>query len=166
MDRNTFSINNSGITINTSSSFASPATSNMKFAHKLRQVIGHGLHRASKIAEHAAGSLPGAAVLSAAVSGAAGQLMPIGTDNGQKSLTGNLLSNNAGAAGGSGMNIGNDRNKFLSSISDMQNNMVSQNVYLLSVQRKFQQMNEQYSTISNVLKTKHDTEKNAIANIR
>lgn len=35
-----------------------------------------------------------------------------------------------------------------------------------ALQSKMQQENRQYTTVSNVLKTKHDTAKNAIGNIR
>ena len=48
----------------------------------------------------------------------------------------------------------------------MQEMQMSFNLQDLNLQNKMQGENRQYSTISNVLKTKHDTTKNSINNIR
>lgn len=52
------------------------------------------------------------------------------------------------------------------SMEHLQENMMSMNVYMLGLQQGFNDMNQKYTAISNVLKTKHDTEKNAISNFR
>ena len=43
---------------------------------------------------------------------------------------------------------------------------MSFNLQYLNLQEKMQNENRQFSTVSNVLKTKHDTAKNAINNVR
>jgi hypothetical protein len=40
------------------------------------------------------------------------------------------------------------------------------NMYYLNLQMQMQQQNQQFSTLSNVIKAEHDTAKNAIGNIR
>jgi hypothetical protein len=44
--------------------------------------------------------------------------------------------------------------------------MMAGNLYMLNSQQGFNQMSQQYTAASNILKTKHDTEKNAIQNFR
>ena len=53
--------------------------------------------------------------------------------------------------------------KLVVQLAEMQ---MSFNLQYLNLQNKMQGENRQYSTISNVLKTKHDTTKNSINNIR
>jgi hypothetical protein len=48
----------------------------------------------------------------------------------------------------------------------MQEMNMSFNLQYLQLQQKMQGDNRQFTTISNVMKTKHDTTKNAINNIR
>lgn len=66
----------------------------------------------------------------------------------------------AGVAGGPGSS------GMFQSMEHLQENMMSMNVYMLGLQQGFNDMNQKYTAISNVLKTKHDTEKNAISNFR
>jgi hypothetical protein len=51
-------------------------------------------------------------------------------------------------------------------IAELQNKMAAINMQFLALQQSMEQVSKQYSTISNVLKTKHDTVKNSIGNIR
>jgi hypothetical protein len=48
----------------------------------------------------------------------------------------------------------------------MQEMMASFNLQYLQLQEKMQQENRSFSTISNVMKTKHDTAKSSINNVR
>lgn len=51
-------------------------------------------------------------------------------------------------------------------IAEAQTKMQMLNSQLLSLQQSLQNLGKQYTTVSNVLKTKHDTVKNSISNIR
>jgi len=49
---------------------------------------------------------------------------------------------------------------------EMQEMNMSFNMQYLSLQQKMQADNRQFSLLSNIMKTKHDTAKNAISNVR
>ncbi len=135
------------INLNVSPEGTGRMTSNIDFSAQLRKVMANGAHAASKAASTAAPLIPGAAVMSAVLSNAANDL--------------------AGAGGGGMMSGASGQNgNFLQTMEGMQQNMMSMNMQMISVQREFQQMSEQYTMVSNVMKTKHDAEKNAISNIR
>jgi len=51
-------------------------------------------------------------------------------------------------------------------MSDVKNKMAAMNMQFLALQESLNNAGKQYTTISNVLKTKHDTVKNSIGNIR
>lgn len=51
-------------------------------------------------------------------------------------------------------------------ISEVKNKMTAMNVQFLALQQSLNEAGKQYTTVSNVLKTKHDTVKNSIGNIR
>lgn len=93
--------------------------------------------------------VPGGAIMSSMLHNATTALASEGTASGGVGLP--------GAAGNTGM---------FQSMQQLQENMMSQNVYMLGLQQGFNDMNQKYTAISNVLKTKHDTEKNAISNFR
>lgn len=48
----------------------------------------------------------------------------------------------------------------------MQETQMSFNLQYLQLQSQMQQENRAYTTVSNIMKTKHDTVKNSISNIR
>jgi len=88
---------------------------------------------------------------------------------------------NASAINNSHSNIKNlraaamDMNNALNNLETMEkdaamntvkNNMAAMNMQFLALQESLQKAGRQYTTISNVLKTKHDTVKNSIGNIR
>nr|PZN17589.1 MAG: hypothetical protein DIU78_24245 [Pseudomonadota bacterium] len=52
------------------------------------------------------------------------------------------------------------------SIEGVLSQNVNQNLYFLELQERISQENRAYTTISNVLKARHETVKNAIGNIR
>lgn len=71
-----------------------------------------------------------------------------------------------GAGNGSGPNLtagaGTNAGSYNTDIASMS----AQNAQMLQVQMAMQRENTMFSSISNVLKTKHDTAKNSISNIR
>ena len=136
------------INLNVSPQGSGRMTSNIDFSAQLRKVMAHGANAASRAASTAAPLVPGAAVMSAVLSNAANDL--------------------ASAEGGGIMlnGVGGQNTNFLQTMEGMQQNMMSMNMQMIGVQREFQQMSEQYTMVSNVMKTKHDAEKNAISNIR
>jgi len=95
--------------------------------------------------EAAAGALPGASVVTAAVRGAGRA--------GAASTSGESAS--AGSASGEAGSVEN----VLAQSAD-------QNLYFLRIQEELQSENRRYSALSNVLKARHETVKNAIGNIR
>jgi hypothetical protein len=71
-----------------------------------------------------------------------------------------------GSTGGTGsVNVGGNSNVGGEFNGEMQS-MFAEQKKLLGVQISMQKENQVFSTISNVLKTRHDTSKNAIGNIR
>jgi len=64
------------------------------------------------------------------------------------------------AAGGSGQDA------LLNATKQMQETQMSFNLQYLQLQSQMQHENRSYTAISNIMKTKHDTVKNSISNIR
>ncbi|MEZ4271861.1 MAG: hypothetical protein R3C68_10670 [Myxococcota bacterium] len=67
---------------------------------------------------------------------------------------------NASAAGG------NSQAQLLVATREMQELNMSFNMQYLMMQQKMQSENRQFTLLSNIMKTKHDTAKNAISNVR
>jgi hypothetical protein len=117
-------------------------------------------------AEQAVTRLPGGPILAAALRapapgvgvapGAPTTLAPEGT-------AGTAASAAAGPAGGVG--VGGVSGES-GGIEAALNQSANQNLYFIEIQEKISAENRNYSTISNVLKARHDTVKNAIGNIR
>jgi hypothetical protein len=95
--------------------------------------------------EAAAGVLPGASVVTAAVRGAG-------------RAAASSVSGDAAATGGASGEAGSVENVLAQS--------ADQNLYFLRIQEELQSENRRYSALSNVLKARHETVKNAIGNIR
>jgi hypothetical protein len=72
------------------------------------------------------------------------------------------LNSNTGGAPSEGFS----QQKLLDQTKGMQEMMASFNLQYLQLQEKMQQENRSFSTISNVMKTKHDTAKSSINNVR
>lgn len=110
-------------------------------------------------AEQMATRLPGAPILAAALRpGAGGALMPGVSPEGAASAAANGLPGTAaGAAGAAGSGGG---------IESALSQNADQNMYFLALQERISQESRSYTALSNVLKTRHETVKNAIGNIR
>ena len=67
--------------------------------------------------------------------------------------------------GGGTASTGNAQQDLMNQTKELQEMQMSFNLQYLTLQQKMQGENRQFSTISNVLKTKHDTTKNSINNM-
>ena len=158
---------------------ASPRTD---FGTQVRNGIAAGAGTAGSALGVAAPFVPGAAVVSAAVTGAAGS---VGGSGGGFAAGGGAPGGVAGAggeqipfngpglntpqgggAGGSGAAPGGSQQDLLNQTKGMQEMMASFNLQYLQLQEKMQAENRSFSTVSNVMKTKHDTAKSSISNVR
>lgn len=156
-------------------------TSNTSFGH----VLGEGLSRSAdavlSAGQLAAPFIPGGAVLSAAINGVgtlkssvAGQtasssgamttgvpaLAPNATGIGGSGtiLSGTSASMSSGQAG-----LGGD---MMTRMERMQEMNQSFNMQYLQLQQNMQDESRRFTLISNIMKTKHDTAKNSISNVR
>ena len=55
---------------------------------------------------------------------------------------------------------------LLQAVKDLADTQMSFNLQYLQLQQQMQNENRQFTTVSNIMKTKHDTVKNSISNIR
>ena len=62
--------------------------------------------------------------------------------------------------------VGNAQSQLLDATKQMQETQMSFNLQYLQLQSQMQHENRSYTAISNIMKTKHDTVKNSISNIR
>jgi len=128
-------------------------------------MVGRGASNAAGVVAGAVGVaapyVPGGSVVNATVSQAA-EAIGNYAGNGTMNVPGQSPSLNtpAGQTGGSSTQTLMDQTKA------MQEMQMSFNLQYLTLQNKMQGENRQFSTISNVMKTKHDTAKNAINNVR
>lgn len=72
----------------------------------------------------------------------------------------------ADGAIGSAAGGGGGQDQLLNATKQMQETQMSFNLQYLQLQSQMQNENRQYTAISNIMKTKHDTVKNSISNIR
>jgi hypothetical protein len=148
-------------------------------------VLGQGLNRSADMVasatQLAAPFVPGAAAVHAAisgvrtlqdkagspggrttsVSGASTSISPTATGLG---TTGTAVTAGTGGAGGTNA-AGMSNDPMVASKQLMEMNQ-SFNMQYLMLQQKMQDESRRYTMISNVIKTKHDTAKNAISNVR
>jgi hypothetical protein len=68
--------------------------------------------------------------------------------------------------GGGGVGVPQPGNSNLESLQQVMNSNNASSMQLLGVQMQMQKENQVFSTVSNVLKTRHDTVKNTISNVR
>ncbi|MBL8916498.1 MAG: hypothetical protein JNM17_37710 [Archangium sp.] len=147
--------------------------------------VAGGLQAAGSVVSQGAqlvgGALPGGQVLSAAVSSvsalagggsgaaaasyAATGVVGFSGGAGGASVGGTQVTVGAGQSGGPNLLAGAGTNGIGQYNGDIAS-MSAQNTQMLQVQMAMQRENTMFSSISNVLKTKHDTAKNAIGNIR
>src|SRR5690606_21852900 len=72
-----------------------------------------------------------------------------------------LLDAASGAVSG-----GNGNDQLLNATKQMQETQMSFNMQYLQLQSQMQHENRSYTAVSNIMKTKHDTVKNSISNVR
>jgi hypothetical protein len=111
-----------------------------------RTIAGLGAAEATTIAEYALGGL--ATVQPTGPRGVAGASASGGSPAGVES----------GAGGGQA--------QFMSATQQMQETQMSFNLQYLQLQQSMQNESRQFTLVSNIMKTKHDTVKNSISNIR
>jgi hypothetical protein len=124
----------------------------------------------------AAPYVPGGAVVNAAAQGMAGAANSAagGGSVGDYGQGGTMnipgggpgVGTQTGGQGGAPASTGNAQQDLMNQTKALQEMQMSFNLQYLTLQQKMQGENRQFSTISNVLKTKHDTTKNSINNIR
>jgi hypothetical protein len=145
------------------------------FGTQVRNGIASGAGTAGAAIGVAAPFVPGAAVVSAAVTGASGAVGGSsggygGTNGGGgiASIGGNEIPFNGPGLGTQqgGGSTGNPNQDLLNQTKGMQEMMASFNLQYLQLQEKMQAENRSFSTVSNVMKTKHDTAKSSISNVR
>ncbi|GMV18316.1 MAG: hypothetical protein HS104_01510 [Polyangiaceae bacterium] len=71
-----------------------------------------------------------------------------------------------GSAGTAGGGVGGVEGSSAGGMDDMLERNADMNLYYLQLQERISAESRAYTTLSNVLKTRHDTVKNAIGNIR
>ncbi len=149
------------------------------FGTQVRNGITAGAGTAGAAIGVAAPFVPGAAVVSAAVTGAAGGVSGSGggysaggsaaggvaAGGEQIPLGGPGLGSSQGGSGAQGAGGGSQQD-LLNQTKGMQEMMASFNLQYLQLQEKMQAENRSFSTVSNVMKTKHDTAKSSISNVR
>jgi hypothetical protein len=153
------------------------------FGTQVRNGIAAGGGTAGQAIGVAAPFVPGAAVVSAALTGAVGGAggQPGGGFGGQGGagiagstnvgsdgipVGGSFLNSPQGGQGGAQGASGNSQMDLLNATKNMQEMAQSFNLQYLQLQEKMQSENRSFSTVSNVMKTKHDTAKSSISNVR
>jgi hypothetical protein len=111
-----------------------------------RTVSGLSTDEASALAEYVLGGI--AALPSSGSGGLAGAASAPG-------------GNSTGAA-----TVGGGQSALLAATKQMQETQMSFNLQYLQLQSQMQNENRSYTAVSNIMKTKHDTVKNSISNIR
>jgi len=134
---------------------------------QFRDVLTRGAGAILRGAEAAVSALPGAPIVAAAVrpgssvGGPAG-LRPMGMTPPGASAGVGLGSAEGPTGGASGAAPGQEAGSVESALAQSQ----EFNLYYLQLQEQLAAENRSYSAMSNVLKARHDTVKNAIGNIR
>lgn len=128
-------------------------SSNPTFSSHLANAGAGGATVLAGVTGVAAPFVPGSSVLSAALNQASGQIRAANA----------TLDVNAMAAH---PDAGGQPAEFSQSASQMHKQMLDSNMYMLGLQQQFNQLGIQFTSQSNILKAKHDAEKNSIANFR
>jgi hypothetical protein len=129
-----------------------------------KDMVVRGAGAVLKGAEAAISSLPGAPIVAAAVRPSAAAPASIGTAN----VAGTGLVTSPGASAGTAENPlatgtpGQEGGAVENTLAQSQ----AFNLYYLQLQEQLSAENRAYTAMSNVLKARHDTIKNAIGNIR
>jgi len=147
-----------------------PQTSGTKFGDKLSATADAAL----ATGQLAAAFVPGGAIISAAISGVA-TVKNAGSGIASSSsaitapnstgLTAGGGSSTGGGVGTSGVAAGGSQG-MLDQMQKYQEMNQSFNMQYLQLQQNMQNESRKFSVISNIMKTKHDTAKNSISNLR
>jgi len=158
-----------------------PQTQNSAFGARMKDGLATAANTVASGIGVAAPLVPGGAIISAAVSGAVQMggrsgaatrgaygmgpgtvAVPTASSSSAPVLSGGSSGSTsvAGTLAGTGSSGGIDANTAM--LQQMQDN----NQQFLMLQNNMQQENQKFSTLSNVLKTRHETAKNSISNIR
>jgi hypothetical protein len=129
-------------------------------ARPFQQVVSASSAAIVSSAEAAVSKLPGGPILAAAVRPASSATAP-GTLAG-----GSVRPEGPAAVGGVGAPLGSGGAADAGGIEQMLSQNADQNMYFLELQERMSAESRTYSALSNVLKARHDTMKNAIGNIR
>jgi len=132
-----------------------------------RDVVVRGAGAVIRGAEAAISSLPGAPIVAAAV-------RPAGAGGGRISAAGSVGTGAVGASPPLGAGTAESPVAAAGSTTGVQDGTVESalaqsqefNLYYLQLQEQLSAENRAYTAMSNVLKARHDTIKNAIGNIR
>jgi len=138
-------------------------TPDNSFGAQVGRGVAAGAGAVAGAANVAAPYVPGGAIVAATMNRAAGAMGNYGS-NGMMNTPGQApgMNTHTGQAGTGG----SAAQSLMDQTKAMQEMQMSFNLQYLNLQQKMQGENRQYSTISNILKTKHDTTKNSINNIR
>lgn len=135
-----------------------------EFGEVLKNSLQQGAHALGVVSGAVLGSVPGAGVVSAAVS-AVTNFANQGPRTASAASTG-VINVNGGVAGGTG-SVGGAVNSAVSGdMAGMMSEMRAEANRSMAMQMAMQQESREYNTISNVLKVRHDSAKAAINNIR
>ena len=157
------------IQLNTNSTTTRQSTRS-DFGNAVRRSLGNTANAVGGAVSTAAPMVPGGAVVSAAVNGALGSSGgATGTMGAQAGFagSGDIPFGGPGLGTNTGTkSTGNSQQDLMNQTKDMQEMMQSFNLQYLQLQEKMQSENRSFSTVSNVMKTKHDTAKASINNVR
>jgi len=131
-----------------------------------KNVMNAGASAILNGAEQAVTRLPGGPILAAALRPTAGEVGAAQTSAATAAALGSASpEGNAGTAGmaGGATPPGGTEN---GGVEATLNQSANQNLYFIEIQERISAESRSYSAISNVLKARHDTVKNAIGNIR
>jgi hypothetical protein len=152
------------------------------FGEKVSAGLQNGASAVASGASMLGSTLPGASLISAAVSNvgrmtggsasaSAGYAVTGVVNNGTGLGTSNVNANgtstlSTGGASTSAVNLqSGSSNNQVGTMNTSLSEMSDQNTQMLQVQIAMQRENQMFTSVSNVLKTKHDTVKNSISNV-
>lgn len=129
-----------------------------------KAVMSAGANAILSGAEQAVTRLPGGPILAAALRPTPQDVGPAQTGAAAASSLGSALpEGTAGTAGAAGAATAGAES---GGVEAALNQSANQNLYFIEIQERISAESRSYSAISNVLKARHDTVKNAIGNIR
>ena len=132
-------------------------------AQPFKAMMGAGANAILSGAEAAVTRLPGGPILAAALRPGPGDVGGAQTGVGATAALGS--STPEGTAGTAGLGSG-PASAGNGGVEAALNQSANQNLYFIEIQERISAESRSYSAISNVLKARHDTVKNAIGNIR